>query len=83
MQFEEMKDCVAWWIKRKESERAWKVTVNELLASGCNLDRKNPRAKVDVEHLPPEELVASIIAKEARIAELMREVMAALEGRAR
>ena len=29
---------------------------NELLATDCNLDRKNPRAKEDITHLPPEQL---------------------------
>lgn len=82
MQLEEFADCVAWWDKRSENDRAWRVNAAELMSNGCNLDRKNPRAKVDVEHLPPEELVASIIAKEARIAELMSEIQSALGGRA-
>ena len=43
----------------------------ELLANGCNLDRKNPRAKEDITHLPPEQLAASILQKEQRIAEIM------------
>ena len=33
----------------------------------CNLDRKNPRGKEDITHLPPEQLVASILEKERRI----------------
>ena len=40
----------------------------ELLANGCNLDRKNPHAKEDITHLPPEDIAASILAKEQRIA---------------
>ena len=56
---------------RKENERAWKVPAAELLANGCNLDRKNPRAKEDITHLPPEQLAASILQKEHRIAEIM------------
>jgi hypothetical protein len=39
--------------------------------NGCNLDRKNPRAKEDITHLPPEQLAASILKKEQRIAEIM------------
>jgi len=42
-----------------------------LLANGCNLDRKNPRAKEDITHLPPDQLAASILQKEQRIAEIM------------
>ena len=82
MQFDEFADCLAWWDKRVENERAWQVPAAELLANGSNLDRKNPRAKVDIEHLPPEELVESIIKKEARIAELMAEIKSALGARA-
>jgi type I restriction enzyme M protein len=55
--FEEFAECLAWWGRRKENERAWKVSATELLATGCNLDRKNPRGKPDIEHLPPEQLV--------------------------
>ena len=32
----------AWWGKRKESERAWKVSIKEIKANGYNLDIKNP-----------------------------------------
>ena len=43
----------------------------ELLANGCNLDRKNPRGKEDITHLPPEQLAQSILDKERRIADIM------------
>jgi type I restriction enzyme M protein len=39
-----------------------------------NLDRKNPRAKDDITHLPPEELATSILQKERRIAEIMENI---------
>ena len=51
--FEEFADCLAWWPKRQENDRAWKVPAADLLAAGCNLDRKNPHAKANIEHLPP------------------------------
>jgi hypothetical protein len=48
-----------WWSKRAESDRSWKVpAAAHLLANGCNLDRKNPSAKADIAHLPPEQLAA-------------------------
>ncbi len=31
--------------KREENDRAWKVPAAELLANGCNLDRKNPQRR--------------------------------------
>jgi type I restriction enzyme M protein len=78
MQFEEFKDCIAWWAKREKNDQAWKVSVDDLLATNCNLDRKNPRAKVDFAHLPPDQLADDILKKELRIADLMREIKAAL-----
>ncbi|WP_292072392.1 class I SAM-dependent DNA methyltransferase [Mesorhizobium sp.] len=78
MQFEEFKGCMAWWAKREETDQAWKVPAKELLDAGCNLDRKNPRAKVDFEHLPPDQLADDILKKELRIVELMREIKAAI-----
>lgn len=78
MQFDEFKGCMAWWAKREENDQAWKVSAKDLLDANCNLDRKNPRAKVDFEHLPPDQLADDILKKELRIAELMREIKAAL-----
>lgn len=78
MRFDEFKDCMAWWSKREENDQAWKVSAQELLEANCNLDRKNPRAKLDFEHLPPDQLADDILKKELRIAELMREIKVAL-----
>jgi type I restriction enzyme M protein len=71
IQFDEFAGCVDWWGKRKENERAWRVPAAELLAAGCNLDRKNPSAKEDIAHLPPDHIAADILKKEQRIAEIM------------
>jgi type I restriction enzyme M protein len=77
IQFEEFAPLIQWWdqpgpgTKRKENDQAWKVPATELLANGCNLDRKNPRAKEDITHLPPAQLADDILAKELRIAEIM------------
>src|SRR5437773_6941909 len=85
MQFEEFADCLEWWKKRKENDHAWKVAAKDVLKydeSGAlvsvNLDIKNPKAKEDFEHLPPEQLADDILKKEQRIAELMAEIKQAL-----
>jgi type I restriction enzyme M protein len=80
MQFEEFRDCIAWWQARQENERAWRVSVADLLANNCNLDRKNPRAKEDMAYLPPEQLAQTILAKERRIAEIMENIKGLLVG---
>ena len=38
MRFEEFADCQAWWRKRNENERAWRVRVADVAANGYNLD---------------------------------------------
>ncbi len=79
LQFEEFKPCLDWWKKRKENDNAWKVPAAELLSNNCNLDRKNPHAREDISHLPPERIVESILQKEQRIAEIMGEIKVLLE----
>jgi type I restriction enzyme M protein len=78
IQFEEFADCIKWWNKREESDRAWKIPATKLLEydeggslRAVNLDRKNPRAKEDIAHLPPDQLADSILQKEQLIAEIM------------
>lgn len=80
IQFEEFADCIGWWNKRKENDRAWKVQAADILKKGCNLDIKNPRGKVDFEHLPPEQLTDDILKKELRIVEIMGEIKDLLKG---
>jgi type I restriction enzyme M protein len=63
IQFEEFAGCLKWWNDRQENDRAWKVSASELFANGCNLDRKNPNAATDFEHLPPEQLADDILKK--------------------
>jgi type I restriction enzyme M protein len=78
IQFDEFAECQSWWNSRKETDRAWRVTATELLASGCNLDLKNPNTGQDFEHLPPDQLVDDILKKEQRIVALMADIKAAL-----
>jgi len=81
LQFEGFAPCMAWWKNREENDRAWKVSVDDVLKhdeSGnlvsANLDIKNPKGKQDFEHLPPEQLADDILKKEQRIAEIMSEI---------
>jgi type I restriction enzyme M protein len=82
LQFDEFRTCLEWWESRLENDRAWKVPAGELLASGCNLDRKNPRSRIGFEHLPPEQLAETILSKELQISALMREIQDVLGSRA-
>ena len=78
IQFEEFAACQSWWSSRENNDRAWTVSVAELLAINCNLDRKNPRGAAAIAHLPPEELAASILQKEKRITEIISRIQGAL-----
>lgn len=44
------------------------------LPNGCNLDRKNPSAKEDFAHLPPEVLAKNILDKEQKIATIITNI---------
>jgi type I restriction enzyme M protein len=82
IQFEEFTDCIAWWNRRTESDRAWKVAANEILnyaADGrtilsVNLDHQNPRRKQMHDFLPPDELLNQILKTEERITDIMIEI---------
>lgn len=80
IQFEEFADCLKWWNDRTENVRAWKIPAKELLEynpdgslKSVNLDRKNPNAATDFEHLPPEQLADDILKKEQRITKIIEE----------
>jgi type I restriction enzyme M protein len=74
LEFEEFRPLLEWWGRREEGERAWKVSAQQVIDSGFNLDLKNPRAAAKLEHLPPEQLVASIVEKERKILSIMGEI---------
>jgi type I restriction enzyme M protein len=86
LRFEEFKPCMEWWKRRKESDQAWKVKAEDVLKYNgdgrlvsVNLDLKNPRAKNDIVHRPPEELVASIMEKEQQIVNIIGKIKNLLE----
>ena len=56
IQIEEFKPEKAWWKKRKENERAWRVPIERIRESGYNLDIKNPTI-VDPGHADPDKLL--------------------------
>ncbi len=89
IQFEEFADCLKWFKlkRRKENDQAWKVAAKDLIelddagnVTAVNLDVKNPNSAEALEHLPPEQLVEDILAKENRIVEIMKEIKVELTG---
>ncbi len=89
MRFEEFAECIEWFNRkdREENDHAWRVNVADVLKYddtgmllSCNLDLKNPNSSDDLEHLPPEQIVADILQKERRIIEIIEDIKAELEG---
>ena len=74
IRLEHLQGCIDWWAGesrkgRKETERAWKVTAEEVKGRGYNLDVKNPHTQDD-DHGDPEELLEMLAAAEAETAAL-------------
>lgn len=57
IRIEEFEAEKAWWTNRVESERAWRVSFDEIAANNFNLDIKNPNAP-DEDHGDFDELLA-------------------------
>jgi len=81
IQIEEFAPLKEWWANRIENENAWKVAVKDVFKEdktantlSINLDLKNPNRKSEFEYREPSELVASIVAKEKLVMQLMEEI---------
>lgn len=59
MRLEEFDPERSWWSNRTESERAWRVPIEAIVASGYNLDVKNPNTTA-VGHEDPDVLVIAL-----------------------
>ncbi|MCB1885604.1 MAG: SAM-dependent DNA methyltransferase [Geminicoccaceae bacterium] len=82
IRFEHLQGCIDWWggperAGREETERAWKVTAEEVQARGYNLDIKNPH-NVEEDHGDPDALLAGLAAAEAETADLRGRLRAVL-----
>ena len=82
IKLEHLQPCIDWWggvtrKGRKETDRAWKVTTEEIKSRGYNLDIKNPHTTED-DHGDPEELLAKLAATEAETASLRDQLKAIL-----
>ena len=78
IKLEHLDDCVKWWggserKSRKQGERAWKVSAEEVRERGYNLDIKNPHIE-DEDHGDPEQLLAELNRAEAEVADIREEL---------
>jgi len=84
MQFEEFQPERDWWGEeadgfraRKPTDRAWKISADEVVARGYNLDLKNPHAPEQESH-DPDELLARYATQQAGIQSLRNQLKAIL-----
>jgi type I restriction enzyme M protein len=80
---EHLQGCVDWWggnerKRRVDTERAWKVSIDEFKERDYNLDIKNPHVVAD-EHGDPVELLAQLDEAERRAAEYRSQLQSILE----
>ena len=82
IRLEHLDDCAAWWggprrEGRVETERAWKVSAEEVKARGYNLDIKNPPTVAE-DHGDPETLAEELTNADAEVAALRDQLKATL-----
>ena len=83
IQYEEFDELKNWWNNREENENAWKVKVSSLIKSNeqgvcydLNLDIRNPNRKNDMIYEEPAILIGSILEKEKKVINILKEVEA-------
>ena len=82
IRLQHLQGCIDWWggrdrQDRKETDRAWTVTADEVKARGYNLDIRNPHTPED-NHGDPEALLAQLTATEAATVALRERLKAIL-----
>jgi type I restriction enzyme M protein len=85
LRFEELADCQSWWggptgRGRKETERAWRVSIATIEQNDYNLDLHNPNRPDDLTHRPPTELLAELMETEEEIMRILCEIEGELAG---
>jgi type I restriction enzyme M protein len=82
IRLEHLDDCAAWWggpsrEGRVESDRAWKVSIDEIRERGFNLDIKNPHVEAE-DWGDPETLLNDLTKAEASVESLRAELKSIL-----
>ena len=78
MRLSEFDEEKKWWDKRKETDKAWKVSAKDIAANNYNLDIKNPNAPVET-HEDPDELLAQYAEAVKAVKALQDQLKASLQ----
>lgn len=73
IRIEEFEPIKQWWHNRTETDIAWKVSIDEVIKRGYNLDIKNPNI-VAVDELNPEEVLADYRAKQTEVKGILEKI---------
>jgi len=74
---EEFEPIKEWWHDRKESDVAWRISIDEIIKRDYNLDIKNPNV-IKVDELDPEEVLADYRARHAEVKEILDKIITEL-----
>jgi type I restriction enzyme M protein len=78
MRLAEFDEEKKWWNKRKETEKAWKVSAKDIAANNYNLDIKNPNAPIET-HEDPDELLTQFLNAATAVRVLQDQLKSALQ----
>lgn len=70
----------AWWNARKETDCAWKVSIDEVKARGYNLDFKNPNKESDSVLLSVDEIIDRLIESMRTTSNILEEIKGAMKN---
>ena len=78
MRLSEFDEEKSWWNKRKETEKAWKVSAKDIASNNYNLDIKNPNSPVET-HEDPDALLAQYAEAVKAVKALQDQLQASLQ----
>ena len=80
IKLEEFEAEKAWWNARKETDCAWKVSIDEVKARGYNLDFKNPNKESDNVLLSVDEIIDRLIKSMHTTSNILEEIRGAMKN---
>ncbi len=75
---EDLEKCYEKWESKEISENSWKISVEEIIEKNYDLTARNPNLLNEFKYIAPEELITSIIEKETRILQVLKEIQSLL-----
>jgi len=74
MLIQHFRSCLDWWNHRSESDSAWRISAEEIIRNGYNLDARNPRARQAEAPLTASQLLTKLRGVEGDIATHLRAI---------